>query len=187
MTNAPLKKMYLAGKKLIPEYAETAAGANNWLSAGLKTFDEQCALAGDPKLGKTLLEIGETVYRELHKTVLSMNASALAVVATADDFVRTDEDARSDLDDVRRELEPELQRDGISFDDPTRQASVAPDIGQGELTADGAAPPAAPPGEGRVPSTPDLPDPDVDRDQRNQTERNVEHGNPVPDQPTGGR
>lgn len=101
-----IERMYRAGRLDMPAAAERLRGVVDHLRGHIGSFDVQSALAGDPQIMRTMLQVAADVHGVLVKSVDTTYDAALAVIATADDFVATDEQARADyatMDDRVRE------------------------------------------------------------------------------------
>ncbi|NGZ99763.1 hypothetical protein G5V59_03810 [Nocardioides sp. W3-2-3] len=61
------------------------------------TLDRQAALAGDPQVLRTMLQVGGDTYDVLRGAVTNLRRAAEAVILTADDFRSTDQQARDDF------------------------------------------------------------------------------------------
>lgn len=159
-----LEYMYAAGKKHIPDTADRLAAVAAHLHQHLQVFDQQAALAGDPAVMRTMLRVGGEVYDVLRGGVTSLNNCALAVIATAEDFVRTDEDAR---DDYRR---MDATLDGQSLKDLPTPGPAEPPPPLENPEAPGADLPDGTPWHpglpGDVPTTPEPQSPEADRRER---------------------
>lgn len=91
-----LETMYRAGKRDIPHKAAELARAAEKLGRHLETLNWQSGLAGDPAALRHLLHVGDAVYEGLADAVVACNHAALCVIATADDYRRTDDQAAAD-------------------------------------------------------------------------------------------
>lgn len=170
--------MYQAGKELIPDKADALAALAKKASQHIQEFNVQTSLAGDPPMMTNLLKVGGDIYDALCVGVKSLNAAATAVIATADDFVKHDDDARRDFEKMDARL------DGISLKETPQPGptEVPPDIGEPE---DEGATPTGPregghpsqPGSGSTP-TPEPEKPEVDAGEREENEQESETENP---------
>jgi hypothetical protein len=169
-----IERMYRAGKTDIPNAADKLSGISTLLYNHLQTFNGQAALAGDPAIMRSMLQVGGDLYDVLRDGVTSLNNCAGAVIKTADDYVRTDEDARRDF----RAMDPDIKGAPLPTD-------AAPPPVLTDPEAPGATVPAGRPdgtpdddrngGDVTIPSTPDPVDPDEDAKQREEAEDNSEY------------
>lgn len=118
----PIEAMYRAGKITIPGVAEKVSGVAQSLHGTIPTFDVQAALAGDPAgLRATLSMCGE-LHEALRQMTVTLNNCAGAVVATADDFRRTDEGAARDFERMDPNLRSSSPTEAVEvpgIDDPS--------------------------------------------------------------------
>lgn len=91
-----LEAMYRAGKQDIPEEAAHVSKISGDLYDVIDTFNVQSALAGDPKIMVDMLTVAGDLYDVLRAAVTSLNNCSAAVIATADDFRKTDQNAARD-------------------------------------------------------------------------------------------
>lgn len=94
--SSDLEAMYVAGKQDIPDEAAHIAKITGHLNGVMDTFNTQSANAGDPQIMVDMLTVGGDLYDVLRLAVKSLNNCATAVIATADDFRKTDENAARD-------------------------------------------------------------------------------------------
>jgi hypothetical protein len=156
-----IERMYNAGKHDIPNAADELSTISSRLHNHLVTFNKQAALAGDPAIMTSMLQVGGDLYDVLRGGVVSLNNCASALIKTADDFVRTDEDAR---DDYRK-------MDGKLRDAPEHAGAIEPPELK-DPEAPGATAPAPPiyGGNEEIPSTPDPEAPGIDAERRERQE-----------------
>jgi hypothetical protein len=169
-----IERMYRAGKTDIPNAADRLSRISTLLFQHLQTLNGQAALAGDPAIMRSMLEVGGDLYDVLRGGVVSLNHCASAVIKTADDYVRTDADARRDF----ARLDPDLKGAPLPHG-----ATPPPELRDPE--APGATVPAGRPdgipdddtngGTVTIPSTPDPVDPDVDAKKRDEAEDRSEY------------
>ena len=154
-----IERMYNAGKHDIPNAAVKLSTISGYLYDYLETFNRQSALAGDPSIMTSMLQVGGDLYDVLRGGVTSLNNCADALIKTADDFVRTDEDARDDYRDMDKKL-----KDAPNPDDTL----VPPELKDPEAPG---ATTTGPRGEGETtPSTPDPEKPGEDAETRKDQE-----------------
>lgn len=101
---APLKDMYRAGRFEIPHEAQRLSGVGGVLGDLIQELSEQSMLVGNPALFTTLIGVCSEVHDEMAAAVPSLNNAALAVVATAQDFERTDQDVESASELLKKRL-----------------------------------------------------------------------------------
>jgi hypothetical protein len=161
-----IERMYYAGKHDIPNAADELSTIASRLYHHLVTFNKQSALAGDPAIMTSMLQVGGDLYDVLRGGVTSLNNCAGALIKTADDFVRTDEDARDDY----RQMDGKLKNAPL----PT-EATTTPELTDPE--APGAVAPAPPiyGGNETIESTPDPEAPSVDAERRESQEDTSEY------------
>ena len=175
---SPMHAMYRAGKQDIPAEAELLSSIGFRLHDALEQLDVQSALAGDPALMTSMLKVGGDVFDVMRSAVISLNNCAEAVIATADDFRATDEQAAADYDHLNAGLK---NTGGTSYGAPP----ALPDLAEpGATQPDDSGPrPGLSDFEPRdpveVPSTPDPVDPGTDQEGRDQTEQDDKDDNPV--------
>lgn len=114
---SPLELMYRSGRVTIPNIATDVSTIANALDSVKCTLDVQAAHAGEPPVIVDALTVCWDVHNALRRMVSSMNNAAAAVIASADDFRRTDNDAAQDF----RRMDPSLRRG-----DPGEAPEVAP-------------------------------------------------------------
>jgi hypothetical protein len=158
-----IERMYNAGKNDIPNAAYKLSGISGHLYDHLQTFNKQAALAGDPAIMTSMLQVGGDLYDVLRDGVTSLNNCADALIRTADDFVRTDEDARDDYRNMDKDLkDAPLPEDKVvppELKDPEEPgATTTGPRGSGEET----------------PSTPDPEKPGDDAETRKEQEEGSE-------------
>jgi hypothetical protein len=160
-----LEHMYNAAKHDIPNAADKLSTIASRLHDHLVTFNKQAALAGDPAIMTSMLQVGGDLYDVLRGGVVSLNNCSGALIKTADDFVRTDEDARNDY----RTMDGKLKSDPLPYG-----ASTPPELKDPE--APGATAPAPPVhgGNEEIPSTPDPEAPGTDAERRETQEESSE-------------
>lgn len=153
-----LERMYNAGKFDIPNAADRLDTITTHLYTHLQTFNEQAALAGDPAIMRSMLQVGGDLYGVLRGGITSLNNCAEALIKTADDFVRTDQDARDDYREMDGRLKnaplPTGEKPPPALTDPGAPGSTSPTPGGGTST------------------TPSTPDPDAPSDDAEERERN---------------
>jgi len=168
-----IERMYRAGKTDIPNAADRLSGISTLLHHHLQTFNAQAALAGDPAIMRSMLEVGGDLYDVLRGGVVSLNNCAGAVIKTADDYVRTDADARADFARMDRDLKgAPLPKDATpppKLEDPEAPGATVP-AGR----PDGIPDDDQNGGTVTIPSTPDPVDPEVDAREREEAEENSE-------------
>lgn len=170
-----LEYMYVAGKQIFPDTADEVAATAKNLFHHIEAFNEQSALAGDPSFMTSLLKVAGEAYDALRGGVVSLNNAGVAVVLTANDFKRNDEDAREDFKKIDARLDGQNIRD-VTAPGPSPVPPKLPDP-----SAPGAPLPEGTPWHpglpGDVPSTPDPDSPDEDARQReaNEDESEREH------------
>lgn len=124
--------MYAAGKVYIPDTADDLYKITKRLHAHMTTFNEQSALAGDPAGMVNLLTVVEECYRVLQPAVTTLNNMASAVIKTADDFVRTDDEARTEFNNMNAQV------DGTDLGGlPTPRTPETPTVEEGAITDEG--------------------------------------------------
>lgn len=124
--------MYAAGKVYIPDAADDLYQITKRLQSHMDTFNEQSALAGDPAGLVNLLTVVEECYRVLQPAVTTLNNMASAVIKTADDFVRTDSEARAEYRNMNAQV------DGTSLGGlPTPRTPETPTVEDGGITEEG--------------------------------------------------
>lgn len=143
-----LERMYLAARKEMPAAAEDLSTVVTNLLDSIETLNTQSAKAGDPQVLRSMLRVGGDVHDTLRKAVSTLHDAATALELTADDFVATDEQARTDLNQIDQRVLDLPEPDSTEHDPP-------PSAGTPE--AEGA------PG---TPSTGDPVDPQEDRSDR---------------------
>ncbi|WP_154402584.1 hypothetical protein [Nocardioides speluncae] len=144
-----MERLYRAGREEIPQEAEHIQTISRDLFDVIDIVNVQSARAGDPAILVDMLTIGGDLYDVLRDAVTSLNNCAAAVIATADDFRRTDEDAASDYDKMS---------DSLKGSQPL-PVSAPPEIkdpeAEGATTVVGGDDGHVPPEEVEVESTPD--------------------------------
>ena len=171
-----LEYMFVAAKKHIPDKADDLAEVAQRLYHGLQELDVQSALAGDPAMLTNLLKAGGETYNALRIGVQSLNNAALAVDATAKDFVRTDADAQADMKliDVTLggvgvdEAPVPTTAEPPELDDPSTPGATRPDD----------EPSGGHPSQAGTPSTPDPVAPGEDAEEREEQQEQSEQENP---------
>jgi hypothetical protein len=103
-TNAPIVQMYRVGMEIIPGIAESVSSASQYLHSVIPLLDVQAALAGDPKGMRETLALCDDLHEALRRMTETLNHCAGAVIATAEDFRRTDEDAARDYQQMDKRL-----------------------------------------------------------------------------------
>lgn len=163
-----IERMYRAGKTDIPNAADRLSGISSTFYDALQTLDQQAALAGDPRFLRTMLRVGGDLYDVLRGGVDSLNNCALAVVRTADDYVKVDDDARADFaamdDGLRDKQQPDPSDVPPEITDPEAPGSTTEHPGDVTVT------------------TPSTPDPDSlaeDAEQRETNEYNSAWGHNI--------
>ncbi len=154
-----LERMYHAGKVDVPHAADRLDTIATRLYEHLQTFNQQAALAGDPAIMRSMLQVGGDVYDVLRGGVTSLNNCALALIQTADDFRRTDQDAKDDFQTMDEQLKnmgtPTGETPPPALLDPEAPGSTVPNDDGGSTT---------------TPSTPDPIAPSEDAEQRERNE-----------------
>ena len=174
-----IEYMYAAAKEHIPDKADHLAEIAKRLHHHVQALDVQAANAGDPAVLRNLLEVAGVTYGELRIGVKSLNNAAAAVLATANDFVRTDEDARADFNRIDATL------DGKGLKDlPLPEAEpVPPELDHDPEDPGAGRPDDAPSGghptQGGAESTPDPVTPEEDAEQRDENQQESEQENPM--------
>jgi len=171
-----LEYMFVAAKKHIPDKADHLAGVAQRLHHHLQALNVQAALAGDPAVLTNLLKVGGATYDALRIGVVSLNHAAEALNATAQDFVRTDADARRDLGRI------DVTLDGVGLADAPVRHTPAPPV------LDDPSQPGAPrpddepmtghPSQGGTASTPDPVAPGADAEARADQQQQSEDDHP---------
>ena len=158
-----LERMYNAGKNDIPNAAVKLSTITGHLYEHLEAFNKQAALAGDPAIMTSMLQVGGDLYDVLRGGVVSLNNCADALIRTADEFVRTDEDARDDY----RNMDKDLKDDPLPED-----KHVPPELKDPEAPG---ATTTGPRGSGETTdSTPDPDKPSEDAETREDQEESSE-------------
>ena len=162
-----IERMYVAGKKDMPQAAETLSGISIRLYEHIQVFNKQSALAGDPAIMTSMLQVGGDLYDVLRGGVVSLNNCGHALIRTADDFVRTDEDAR----DEYRTMDASVKNLPLPTD------AIVP-LENKDPEAPGATTEAPPiyGGNQTTPSTADPDAPSVDAPRHDQQETSSEQG-----------
>lgn len=104
-----MEAMYRAGREEIPTEAEQISKISRDLYDVIDIVNVESAHAGDPKILVDMLTVGGDLYDVLRSAITSLNNCATAVIATADDFRRTDDDAARDyaaMDDSLKGSQP---------------------------------------------------------------------------------
>lgn len=164
-----IELLYRAGKLRFPDAAESVGAVATALGGHLHALDQEAARAGDPPVMRHLLAVGQAVEEELIATVTACNNAAVAMIATATDYQRTDAGAQTDFNHLSQALK--------DADIP----QYTPPEGVGDLAAPGSTTTDTTPRPGVhgqttpdpqvvLPSTPAPVDPDTDLAGRNQTE-----------------
>lgn len=147
--NSNMEAMYRAGREEIPAEAEHIRKISRELYDVIDIVNVESAHAGDPKILVDMLTIGGDLYDVLRSAVTSLNNCATAVIATADDFRRTDDDAARDyaaMDDSLKGSQPPPVSAPPEMNDPEAE---------GATTTVGGDDGHMPPEEVEVPSTAD--------------------------------
>lgn len=170
----PIERMYRAGKEYIPDQAQRLAIMDGHLRSGMSAVNTFSAQLGDPAVMTQMLGVCDMVHAALRRGVISLNDCALAMIATADDFVASDTQALTDFSALSEDL----------VDGPPRQASEPPvgipaeDEGATEEHRDER-------GVTRTEETPSTPDPEAtpeeDLDERDQLVEDNEPEQPESD------
>ena len=171
-----LEFMFVAAKKHIPDKADHLAQVAQHLYHHLQALNEQAALAGDPAVLTNLLKVGGETYDALGIGVTSLNNAALAVNATAQDFVKNDDDARADL----KKIDVTLNGAGLA-DAPVPSTPAPPDL-EDPSTPGAPRPDDEPsgghPSQGGTTTTPDPVAPGEDAEERGEQQEQSEQENP---------
>jgi hypothetical protein len=172
-----LEFMFIAAKKYIPDKADRLADVAQKLYHVLQGLNEQAALAGDPAVLTNLLKVGGETYDALGVGVTSLNNAALAVNATAQDFVKNDDDARADL----RKIDVTLDGVGLA-DAPVPSSAPEPPVLDDPSTPGAPRPDDEPsgghPSQGGTTTTPDPVAPGEDAEERGDQQEQSEQDNP---------
>lgn len=129
----PIERMYRAGKGDIPNAASQVSEAAFALSPPVWTCNVQAAHAGDPELMRDMLEVLGLVHEALRRATQTLNNCATSMIATADDYVATDDRVRGEFASLDGELKdghvPEAPVPGHigSPEDPGATREVWPD------------------------------------------------------------
>jgi hypothetical protein len=171
-----LEFMLIAAKKHIPDKADHLAGVAQRLYHCLQELDVQSALAGDPAVLTNLLKAGGETYEALRIGVQSLNNAALAVNATAKDFVRTDADARADMKLI------DVTLGGVGLADASVPSTPEPPVLEDPSEPGAGRPDDEPmtghPTQGGTPSTPDPVTPGEDAEERDEQQEQSEQEHP---------
>ena len=169
-----IEYMYQAAKQLIPDKADRLAEITKRLGHYLSGLDTQAAQAGDPAVLRNLLKVGDETFGALRIGVQSLNNAAEAVLATAQELARSDDDARRDFNHMDASL------DGVPL--VSVGAGSAPvaadngDLSQPGATDDGPRD-GGHPTQGGTPSTPDpvTPDAEIHEHEDRQQDEELDH------------
>ena len=168
--------MYQAAKELIPDKADRLAEITKRLGHYLPGLDTQAALAGDPAVLSNLLKVADGTFDALRVGVQSLNNAAEAVLATAKDFARSDDDARRDFKDMDATLDgvPLVSVGGGSAPVPAENGDISQ---PGAAAPDGPRDGGHPTQGGSTPSTPDPVSPDaaMDDNEDRQHDEEIDH------------
>lgn len=99
-----MERMYRAGRHDIPDTAYDTMRVSFDLYDSLDDFNVQAALAGDPAIMRSMLTVAGDLYEALRMAVLTLNNCAAAVIATANDYAQSDEQAKADFERLDRSL-----------------------------------------------------------------------------------
>lgn len=94
--DTPIEIMYKAAKVEIPAEADHVTRIANKLQASLTILNQEASRAGDPAAMVSMLHVGGDMHVVLSGAATTMDNCALALKATADDYVATDDQARAD-------------------------------------------------------------------------------------------
>lgn len=124
----PIELMYRAGRDAIPTRAAQVSVCTEYVRDAISTFDVQSALAGEPAIMRDALTVCGELHEALRRVTSSLSNCANVVIATADDFRRTDEQAERDF----RRMDPTIKKDAPTpavvlpqIDDPGRPGATA--------------------------------------------------------------
>jgi hypothetical protein len=174
MVSSDMEAMYRAGRVEIPAEAEHISTISWDLYDVIDTLNVQSAYAGDPEILVDMLTVGGDLYDVLGSAIKSLNNCAEAVIATADDFRRTDDDAARDYANMNGALkgqQPSPEYGPPEIKDPEKE---------GATTTIGGDDGKVPPRDEEVESTPDpTKTPEQDKQEH--------EANEDPDVPGGGR
>ncbi|MBM9458692.1 hypothetical protein JK386_02140 [Nocardioides sp. zg-536] len=93
----PIVKIYTAARQGIPDQAEDLALIAGRLQSIVNTLDIQTAKAGDPPALRDALDVAARIHDGIRRGVMTLNHAAVALELTGDDYVQTDDQARSDF------------------------------------------------------------------------------------------
>ncbi|NHA01443.1 hypothetical protein G5V59_20825 [Nocardioides sp. W3-2-3] len=127
---ADIGRMYWAATKALPDQADLISAVAKSLAMGLDTLNVQAALAGDSPALTGALSIGGDVHAVLRSAVISLNNAAQAVLATAADYARTDDEAREDLHRLG------LRLPSVADPSPASAGPALPDLAAPGATTD---------------------------------------------------
>lgn len=92
----PIERMYHAAKVDIPAEAAHLMRIANHLQSCISIMDAQSARAGEPAVLTSMLHVGGDMHSVLSRAVTTMDNCSVALLITADDFVKTDDRAAAD-------------------------------------------------------------------------------------------
>lgn len=100
----PIQDMYTAAKQTIPAHGERVGGIASTLAGTINALNTQTAYAGDPAALVSMLHVAAEIDGVLRKAVTSLDNISAALIATANDYVATDGNAREDFDAMNQDL-----------------------------------------------------------------------------------
>lgn len=163
---APIELMYRAGMETIPGIAGEVSSALQSLHISIPTLNVQTALAGEPAGMRQTQILCDDLHEALRRLTISLNNCASAVVATAADYVRTDEGAAADL----RRMDPTARLDEAPQATEVTPIDNSEDRGATKVTYDDNSPTKE--HEQHIEPTPPPPDvPTADENQQEHDDR----------------
>jgi len=93
LIKAEVEALYRAGKELIPEKAQIVADTAGTLSDSLGAWQGQAFGAGNPHSLTVAMAMNEELYTLMRRAVQLLNDMSIALVAVADRFIHTDDQA----------------------------------------------------------------------------------------------
>lgn len=118
----PIVAMYTAARQGLPDRAEHLSAVSADLTAVINAFNSETTQAGDPPALVDMLMVAGQIHDGIRRGVQSLNNAAVALEETADDYVKTDGQARDEYNAWTSVLK--------NMDVP--QTQVPPDIGNPE-------------------------------------------------------
>ncbi|GAB2981546.1 hypothetical protein [Nocardioides montaniterrae] len=125
--DTPIAALYKAGKIYVPQAAATLSAAASAIGGPVATLDLGAAAAGDPAVMRDALAVLSQVSAAASAGTRSLNDAALALVATADDFVRTDTSVARQAHDLQRALGDPHSKLGLDTAERQELAQARPD------------------------------------------------------------